>query len=119
MAAVAPLPTNSTTSSGPARKERRMMPRDCSRSSVIRLLEEEGYHVYEAEHGRAALDLLAHCERPCVMLVDLMMPVMDGWALVSALRADNDLSKIPVVVVSALRDIEKPIGAQVFIRKPI
>src|SRR5262245_26063540 len=66
------------------------------RGAVKDLLEEEGYHVYEAEHGRAALDLLAHCEEPCVMLVDLMMPVMDGWALVSALRADSKLSRIPV-----------------------
>jgi CheY-like chemotaxis protein len=62
-----------------------------------------GHEVLEAENGRVALDLLADHARdpPCVALVDLRMPVMDGWDLMAALQADTQSPSIPVIVFSA------------------
>jgi CheY-like chemotaxis protein len=72
-----------------------------NRETMRMVLEEEGYTVELAQHGAAALARL-NCEpAPTLMLVDLMMPVMDGPALLAALETSADLSTIPVVVVTA------------------
>lgn len=60
------------------------------------------YTVRSAAHGRAALDQIA-TERPDLILLDLMMPEMDGFALLDVLRADASLQSIPVVVLTAQR----------------
>jgi CheY-like chemotaxis protein len=73
------------------------------RGLVRRLLEGEGYRVREAADGRAALDRLA--EEPAGLVVlDLMMPGMDGFALLEVLRRDDAWRAIPVVVLTA-RDL--------------
>ena len=64
----------------------------------------EGYDVRTAENGRQALDLLASW-RPAVILLDLMMPVMDGWTFLAAQQADPILASIPVIVMSASGDL--------------
>ncbi|MFT3764202.1 MAG: response regulator [Minicystis sp.] len=88
------------------------------RQCLRELLADEGYTVETAVHGRQALDVLNRGERPCVMLLDLMMPVMDGVELLAHLRAHPDLAAIPVVVVSAASGAEPPAGTKL-LRKPV
>jgi two-component system response regulator CpxR len=77
------------------------------REAIQDVLSFAGYEVKTAENGKEALDLL-HDERfpPDLILLDLMMPVMDGWRLIEELNKENDLSKIPVVIVSAVASTE-------------
>src|SRR5215831_4825351 len=61
---------------------------------------EEGYHVTATTGGGDALDRLHAGLRPSMILLDLMMPGMNGWTFRAALLADPDLASIPVVVLS-------------------
>ena len=86
-------------------------------------LEAEGYRVLLAEDGSDALaKLRAEGERPCVILLDLMMPKMDGWGFRAAQRDDPALADIPVVVLSADAQVKKKaaeLGADGSMAKPI
>jgi CheY-like chemotaxis protein len=64
-------------------------------------LQLEGYEVVCVEHGAAALRHLETGARPCVILLDLMMPVMDGWTFRREILNDEALARIPVVVMTA------------------
>lgn len=64
-------------------------------------LEGQGYHVESAGNGRDALALLRRGARPCVVILDLAMPVMNGWQFLAARASDASLSEIPVIVVTA------------------
>jgi CheY-like chemotaxis protein len=63
-----------------------------------------GFEVSTASDGAAALAALAHGPLPAVIVADLHMPVMDGWELLTALRADPRVSSIPVIVLTAADD---------------
>jgi CheY-like chemotaxis protein len=65
-------------------------------------LELEGYAVVCVEHGAAALRHLETGARPCVILLDLMMPVMDGWTFRREMLSHESLARIPVVVMTAV-----------------
>jgi CheY-like chemotaxis protein len=67
-------------------------------------LSSEGYRVLMAANGREALDILDR-ERPAVILLDLMMPVMDGWAFVEECRRKPCCVEVPIVVTSASHDL--------------
>lgn len=67
-------------------------------------LTDEGYDVRAAPDGRAALDLLATW-RPGVILLDLMMPVLDGWGFRSRQLATPGAEDVPVIIISAARDV--------------
>jgi CheY-like chemotaxis protein len=69
--------------------------------SLRDFLEDEGFEVVTAAEGRDALDQLRRGLRPCVILLDLMMPRMNGWEFRDEQLQDADLKDIPVVVVSA------------------
>jgi CheY-like chemotaxis protein len=71
------------------------------RDSLRDALELEGYAVVGVEHGAAALQHLGTGARPCVILLDLMMPVMDGWTFRTEILKDQTLAAIPVVVMTA------------------
>lgn len=88
------------------------------RESLREVLTEEGYTVATAQHGKEALTRLTEL-RPKVILLDLMMPVMDGWQVLEALQQDAALASIPVVVVSASREPRPLSGATAILRKPI
>jgi CheY-like chemotaxis protein len=60
-----------------------------------------GYNVTSAENGEVALKMLRNGNRPCVIILDLMMPVMDGWEFRRVQASDPDLKDIPIVVISA------------------
>jgi type II secretory ATPase GspE/PulE/Tfp pilus assembly ATPase PilB-like protein/DNA-binding response OmpR family regulator len=72
------------------------------RMLIGRLLERGGYEVLTAEDGKAALETLKRPVKPDLILTDVMMPGMDGYALCARLQADPSLSLIPVVFVTAL-----------------
>jgi CheY-like chemotaxis protein len=71
------------------------------RESLKELLADSGYQVATAENGRAALTQLRAGLRPGVILLDLMMPVMDGMAFRSEQLSDPDLCTVPVVLITA------------------
>jgi len=71
-----------------------------TREIMVRTLEEADWHVSEAGNGREALDQLAR-EIPQVILLDLMMPVMDGFDFLIEMRANADWQDIPVIVLTA------------------
>jgi CheY-like chemotaxis protein len=77
------------------------------REAIAEALDEEGFEVVEAANGREALDKL-HAERASLVLLDLMMPVMDGWEFREAQLHDPEISSIPVVVLSAVKDDDVP-----------
>jgi len=80
------------------------------RESLKELLEFEGYAVNTAEHGRAGLEhLRPGGAAPCLILLDLMMPVMNGWQFLEAMHQGDGLAAegIPVVVVSALDEAQE------------
>ncbi len=70
------------------------------RSITRKILEKEGWKVTEAEHGREALECMAR-ERPSFILLDLMMPEMDGFEFVQRVRQHPEWRTIPIVVVTA------------------
>jgi CheY-like chemotaxis protein len=86
------------------------------REMVAEALEMDGYRVSTAPNGRTALEQVHVC-RPDLIVLDLMMPVMTGWQLLTALRAAPELASVPVVVVTAFDDA-LPEGAVAFVRKP-
>jgi CheY-like chemotaxis protein len=71
-----------------------------TREALREILESEGFPVLEAEHGQQALARLEDV-RPGVILLDLIMPVMNGWELYAALKSSSAHQSIPVVVTSA------------------
>jgi len=87
------------------------------RETIRDILEIEGYHVCCAANGKEALDVLSEV-RPGLILLDLMMPVMSGYELLQQLRERDDLSSIPVTVVSAVGDRAVVRGAEV-LKKPV
>jgi DNA-binding response OmpR family regulator len=81
------------------------------RDALRELLEAEGYVVQGAANGREALARLrGGGHRPRLILLDLMMPVMDGWEFRQAQRGDPALACIPVVVLSAEDGVEDKIA---------
>ena len=91
------------------------------RESLAELLEEEGYTVATAANGRQALDGLARGLEPSVILLDLMMPGMDGWEFRRRQQRDPDLAGIPVVIMSAVDQGSRLAGldAAAYVRKPL
>jgi CheY-like chemotaxis protein len=81
------------------------------RTVLIECLTDKGYVVYGAEHGADALALLGSTmATPRLMLLDLMMPIMDGWAFRRRQRANPAWADIPVVVLTALGVVVQPHG---------
>jgi CheY-like chemotaxis protein len=75
---------------------------DDIREALSSIIREAGYSVDEAAHGRAALDYLRSSPNlPCIVLLDLMMPVMNGWDFIGEISRDPNLRSIPVVLVTA------------------
>src|SRR4051812_23507934 len=90
------------------------------RETLVLALELEGYTVTTAGNGQEGLDVLPHMQTPCLILLDLMMPVMNGWAFAEALRADMVLAAIPVVVVTAFSErAARVTQARGVLKKPI
>lgn len=93
------------------------------RETLKELVEQEGFAAICAENGEDALtELRSGDVLPCVILLDLTMPVMDGFAFRAAQLADPALAAVPVVVMTAdgnLEDKRKRIGAERALKKPM
>jgi CheY-like chemotaxis protein len=93
------------------------------RESLLDILSDHGYAALGAANGRDALDKLKRSERlPCIILLDLMMPVMDGTAFREEQRRTPPFDRIPVVIISAYRDLNdrvKGLDAAAHLKKPI
>jgi CheY-like chemotaxis protein len=90
------------------------------RETLRELLEDEGYRVMWASNGKEALARL-HERAPRVILLDLMMPVMDGWEFRDAQQRDPALANIPVVVISADHGLDHKVsglGVDGWLAKP-
>lgn len=88
--------------------------------SIAELLADAGYLVATAPHGAAALEYLRTNAAPQLILLDLMMPVLDGFAFRRAQLRDRALARIPVIVLSAIWRNEQvySIGAADWFTKP-
>ena len=93
------------------------------RRNIALLLELEGYEVFTAENGRIGLDQ-ARLHRPDLVLCDVMMPEMDGYSVVQALRGDADLAATPFIFLTAKSDrgdvrVGMNFGADDYLTKPV
>jgi CheY-like chemotaxis protein len=90
------------------------------REMMAQLLSLEGFQTATAANGREALEYLHHSESPDVILLDLMMPVMDGWEFRRLQQADPALAAVPVIVLSALdQNRTADVTASAFLKKPL
>ena len=92
------------------------------RDAITDALGDEGYRVTGARNGREALEQLRDRTRPSLILLDMMMPEMDGWRFRMELKKEPDLAEIPVVILSAhgnVRDAALALGAADYLRKPL
>jgi CheY-like chemotaxis protein len=71
------------------------------RESIRDLIEDAGYEAIAVRHGGEAQEFLLRNPRPAIVLLDLMMPNMNGWQFLSWLQAQDDLEDLPVIVMSA------------------
>ena len=91
--------------------------------SIGDVLRSDGYPVVLAQNGAEALaSLRTQVERPCLIILDLMMPVMDGWTFRSEMRKDQALASIPVIVLSGdahVKERAAELGCVGAVGKPI
>jgi signal transduction histidine kinase/DNA-binding response OmpR family regulator/HAMP domain-containing protein len=87
---------------------------------LSKTLGKEGYRVIEAQTGREALEQ-ARAHRPGAITLDVLMPHMDGWSVLGALKADPDLREIPIIMITVLKDrgLAFSLGASDFMTKPV
>lgn len=91
-----------------------------TRDMLKRFLELEGFRVEAAGNGQQALERLQAGVQPCVIVLDLMMPVMDGWQFRQQQASDRALARIPVIVVSAAgRERLIEVDADAHLIKPV
>ena len=95
---------------------------EMNRDLLSRRLQQQGHKVALAENGRQALEMIA-AEEFDLVLLDIMMPELDGYAVLERLRADKILDRLPVIMISAVTEIESvvrciEIGATDYLPKP-
>ena len=86
-------------------------------------LEEQGFIVFEAENGQAAVEIAAR-EKPDVILMDLTLPLMDGFTATKLIRQNDELKNVPIIAVTAhqeddFRSDAKASGFDAYVTKPI
>jgi CheY-like chemotaxis protein len=90
------------------------------RDMMAQMLTIEGFNAATAANGREALEYLHGQSKPHVILLDLMMPVMDGWEFRRQQQADPELAPVPVIVLSALDPARAAaVDAAAFLKKPL
>jgi CheY-like chemotaxis protein len=87
------------------------------RDGLVAFLEDEGYGAVGVENGRRALEALETMETPRLILLDLMMPVMDGWQFLAERARRSNAT--PVVLLSGLSFIRDAPGVADFLCKPV
>ena len=92
------------------------------RETLTEILGDEGYRVTGVRNGREALDYLSAKTRPSLILLDMMMPEMDGWRFRQEQQRNPAISGIPVVILSAhgnVREAALALGVADYLRKPL
>ncbi|MBC7713535.1 MAG: response regulator, partial [Rhizobacter sp.] len=93
------------------------------RETLIELLEGEGYEVFFAENGQVGLDKLSQSTiLPNLILLDLMMPIKDGFQFCAEKDANPLIAHLPVVVMSAdghIRENQQRVNARAYLKKPL
>lgn len=92
------------------------------RETLTEILQMEGYAVHSVKNGQEGIDYLRTSSPPALILLDYMMPVMNGGQFRTVQKEDPKLSKIPVVVLSADSSVFQKsdvVGVHGFLRKPI
>jgi CheY-like chemotaxis protein len=87
------------------------------RDSLQEFLEDEGYQVSTAADGAEALQRLRSGKRPCVVILDLLLPVVDGNQVYERMQRDADLSRVPVIVSTS--DPSRAPSGVLIMRKPV
>src|SRR6516162_8634484 len=82
-------------------------------------LEEHGYTVSFAANGQDGISVLKQMGQPCLILLDLMMPVMDGWEFAHAMEKDRRLKNNPIVLVTASCEKIESIPYKEVLKKPL
>lgn len=90
---------------------------------VSRVLELEGYHVLKASDGKRGMEIVRE-STVALVLLDLRIPGRDGWSVLREIRHDTELSKIPVIVITAVADALQRrrtlhMGANLYLTKPM
>ena len=86
--------------------------------AMSELLQFEGFSVLTAQNGLDALNKMKTADHISLVLLDLWMPVMDGWEVLRRKRSDADIAEIPVVVLSAVPPVSLD-GARTVLKKPV
>ncbi|MGZ3416365.1 MAG: response regulator [Polyangiales bacterium] len=86
--------------------------------AMVGILEALGYQVDTATDGARALTVLRTANKPHVILLDLMMPNMDGYRFRATMREDPELARIPVIVITADRRVDEASLGVVCLKKP-
>jgi CheY-like chemotaxis protein len=92
---------------------------DDIRNAIVDLLESEGYCTEAAENGKEALEKLYHIPKPCLVLLDMMMPIMNGRQFLDEVMKDSKLAPLPILIVSAVAEKSNTAGSVGFLKKPI
>ena len=90
---------------------------DMSLITLADVMADLGYAVRTASTGRSALQQIRSAPRPCVVIIDLMLPDLNGWQIVDALKADAATADIPIITCTAAI-VEHPPATARFLGKP-
>ena len=89
------------------------------RKRISSILSTNGYEVIEAESGKEGIECLLKKSRPELILLDMVMPSINGMGFLDFQRNSANFSQIPVVIISAFQDLAKDANANGFLAKPI
>jgi CheY-like chemotaxis protein len=90
-----------------------------TRVSLRQSLEAEGYFIFSAANGKQGWEMLQRIKPPCLILLDMVMPLMNGEEFIRLIESDPELHMIPVVLVTAFPDKAKTLVAKALVEKPI
>jgi len=87
------------------------------RDIIADILEDGGYDVVPASNGKQAVDYLADAGPPALIILDLMIPIVNGWECLRAVKSDALTATIPVVVMTGMAT-HRPAGVDAVLKKP-